>query len=150
LAAGVSAKSSIEESKGRKDACEVWESDLTSYTSVHVFTKRALSELSKIDVLLQNAGVATKKFELAENHERTITVNVVCTFLLVLLLLPKLEETTTENPPEKPRWSIVTSEVHALTNLFESKDGKPFVNLDDAQKSNMNQRYPTIKAVSRT
>jgi retinol dehydrogenase 12 len=98
-----------------------WESDLTSYTSVHVFTKRALSELSKIDVLLQNAGVATKKFELVESHERTITVNVISTFLLVLLLLPKLEETTSENPPEKPRWSIVTSEVHAVTIYLSPK-----------------------------
>lgn len=147
LATGETAKSSIEESTGRKDVCEVCELDLTSYASVQVFAKRSSSELSKIDVLLRIAGVATKKFELAENHERAITVNVVSTFLLVLLSLPKLEETTTENPPEKPRWSILTSEVHALNNLPESKDGKPFLDLDDALKSNMNQRYPTLKAI---
>lgn len=58
-----------------------------------------------------------------------------------------MEETTTENPPERLRSSILTSEVHALTNLPESKDEKPFVDLDDALKSNMNQRYPTPKAI---
>lgn len=147
LAAGEEAKCSIEESTGRKNVCKVWELDLTSYASVQAFAKRASSDLSRIDVLLQNAGVATRKFELAENHERTIKVNVISTFLLGLLLLPKLEETATKNPPEKPRWSIVTSEVHALTNLPESKDGNTFTNLADPQKSNMNQRYPTSKLI---
>ncbi|EEA23323.1 hypothetical protein TMatcc_002182 [Talaromyces marneffei ATCC 18224] len=146
LDAGETAKSSIEESTGRKNICEVWELDLASYASVQAFAKRASSELDRIDVLLENAGVATKiHFERAENHERTITVNVIGTFLLGLLLLPKLEETGTKNPVEKPRWTIVTSEVHALTNLPECKDGNTFVSLDDPQKSNMNDRYPTSK-----
>lgn len=146
LAAGETAKCSIEESTGRNNVCEVWELDLTFYASVRESAKRASSELPRIDVLLQNAGVATKeKFELAENHERTITVNVISTFLLGLLLLPKLEDTATKNPVEKPRWTIVTSEVHALTNLAECKDGNTFVNLDDPLNSNMNQRYPTSK-----
>lgn len=82
---------------------------------------------------------------LAENHKRTITVSVISTFLLGLLLLPKLEETATNNSIEKPRWIIVTSEVHGLTNLPGSKDGNTFANLDDPQRSNMNQRYPTSK-----
>jgi NAD(P)-dependent dehydrogenase (short-subunit alcohol dehydrogenase family) len=147
LAAGEEAKSSIEESTGRKNVCEVWELDLTSYASVQKFAKRASSEIPKIDVLLQNAGVATKRFELAENHETTITVNVISTFLLGLLLLPKLEETAAEDPIGKPRWSIVTSEVHALTNLPESKHANTFISLDDPQKSNMEQRYSTSKLI---
>lgn len=145
VAAGEAAKNDIEKSTGKKNVCDVWQLDLASYASVQAFAKRAISELPKIDVLLQNAGISTERFELAENHERTITVNVINTFLLGLLLLPKLEETAAQNPRDKPRWTIVCSEVHALTNLPEHKEGNSFANLDNREKSQMAMRYPASK-----
>ncbi|KAK9386710.1 hypothetical protein V1515DRAFT_627382 [Lipomyces mesembrius] len=120
VAAGEKAKQSIEKSTGRTDVCEVWELDLASYASVKAFAERA-SKLPRIDVLLENAGIATRNFSLAEGHERTITVNVISTFILGLLLLPKLQATAKEIPSRKPHWTIVSSEVHAWTNLPEWK-----------------------------
>lgn len=147
VSAGEEAKKSIEQSTGKKNVCEVWELDLASYASVQAFAKRASTELSRIDVLLENAGISTNEFRLAENHERTITVNVISTFLLGLLLLPKLEETSDKlkNPNEKPRWVIVTSEVHAFTSFPERKEEHIFASLDDKKKSNMGTRYFTSK-----
>ena len=55
--------------------------------------KKAESELERIDILLENAGIATGAFKLVEGHESTVTVNVISTFLLAFLLLPKLQET---------------------------------------------------------
>jgi hypothetical protein len=95
--------------------------------------------------LLENAGLATEEFKFVENQERTVTVNVVSTFLLSLLLLPKMEETADKNPTEKPCWTIVSSSVHALTNLPEHKDGNTFANLSNREKSDKKVRYPTSK-----
>ncbi|OKL57905.1 hypothetical protein UA08_06419 [Talaromyces atroroseus] len=147
VSAGQRAKQSIEESTGRENVCEVWELDLASYASVQAFAKRASTELSRIDVLLENAGLATEQFKFAENQERTITVNVISTFLLGLLLLPKMEETADKdkNPTKKPRWTIVCSGAHALTNFPEYKEGNTFANLSNKEKSDMTVRYPTSK-----
>ncbi|KAK9489247.1 hypothetical protein V1508DRAFT_428593 [Lipomyces doorenjongii] len=144
VAAGEKAKQSIEESTGRTDVCEVWELDLASYASVKAFAQRA-SKLPRIDVLLENAGIATFNFSLAEGHERTITVNVISTFMLGLLLLPKLKATAKEIPSTKPHWTIVSSEVHAWTNLPEWRSSNTFEALDDPKNAKMQARYPTSK-----
>lgn len=143
--AGEKVKLDIEESTGRKNVCEVWELDLASYASVQAFAKRASSELPRIDVLLENAGIATRNFTLAENHERSITVNVISTFLLGLLLLPKMYQAAATDDGDKARWTIVSSDIHAQSNLPEHKEGNTFVNLDDKQKSDMGKRYPASK-----
>ncbi|KAK9320309.1 hypothetical protein V1517DRAFT_354593 [Lipomyces orientalis] len=129
IASGEKAKQSIEESTGR--------------TGVS-FAERA-SKLPRIDVLLENAGIATRIFSLAENHERTITVNVISTFMLGLLLLPKLKATAKEIPTAKPHWTIVSSGVHAWTNLPEWKSSNTFEALDDEKNARMEVRYPTSK-----
>ena len=109
--AGEEAKADIEKSTScAAGTVEVWDLDLASYASVKAFAERA-SKLPRLDVLLENAGVATYKFAEAEGHERTITVNVISTFLLALLLLPKLKATARQFKTE-PRLCIVTSEVH--------------------------------------
>lgn len=143
-AAGKKAKENIEASTGRQNICEVWELDLASYASVQAFAKRAISELPRIDVLLENAGVAALNYKLAERHESTITVNVISTFLLGLLLLPKLKESSQKTSSPSPRWVIVTSEVHAHTKLPEWKTPNTFKTLDDEKNFNR-VRYPTSK-----
>ncbi len=47
-------------------------------------------------------------------NESTITVNVVSTFLLALLILPKLQETA-KLQGTTPNLTIVSSEVHFFT-----------------------------------
>jgi retinol dehydrogenase-12 len=71
---------------------EVWELDLNSYASVKAFAGRAKG-LERLDVVVENAAVFKFDYATAEDNEQSVTVNVVCTFLHALLLLPKLRET---------------------------------------------------------
>ena len=143
--AGETAKKSIESTTGRTGVCEVWKLDLASYDSVQAFAKRADRELPRLDVLLENAGLATDKFAVAEGQERTVTVNVISTFLLALLLLPKLRETAKKNGTTSVL-TIVSSEVHTFTKLPEWKAGPNiFETLADEKISDMKSRYPVSK-----
>ncbi len=81
-------------------AVDVWELDLGSYASVRAFASRAEQELDRLDVLVDNASIAASSRDEAEGHELTITVNVLSTFLLTLLLLPKLRLTAS-------RWNVL-------------------------------------------
>ncbi|KAF3810854.1 Retinol dehydrogenase 14 [Colletotrichum gloeosporioides] len=121
--AGHKAKETIEQSTGRQGVCEVWEVDLASYDSVRAFSARA-SQLPRLDLLMANAGIATTRFTAAEGHERSITVNVISTFLLAFLLGP---------------------EVHAWTDLPEWKTENTFKTLDGETTADMNMRYPATK-----
>lgn len=142
--AGNLAKQSIEQSTGRDGVCEVWEVDLASYESVKAFGARA-AKLPRLDVVVANAGIATTRYSTAEGHERNITVNVISTFLLALLLVPTLKATAQKNQGATPRLSVVTSEVHAWTDLPEWKTDNTFTTLDDETTANMNMRYPASK-----
>lgn len=143
---GERAKESILEStKCRSDVIEVWPLDLCSYNSVKEFAARANRELERVDVLLENAGIARGDWHWAEDNEQTITVNVVSTFLLAFLLLPKLRQTATQFNT-RTVLSIVSSEVHQMVD-FEEKDAPEgiFNRLNDQSKSKMDTRYPTSK-----
>jgi NAD(P)-dependent dehydrogenase (short-subunit alcohol dehydrogenase family) len=141
LAAGEAARKDIQEStRCDPNVVEVWSLDLSSYSSVKSFADRA-SRLPRIDVLLENAGINTAHFVLAEGHERTITVNVISTFLLALLMLPKLKAVALELSIF-PRLVI---EVHAITRFPEWKEPNIFAALDRQPGARMSERYPTSK-----
>jgi retinol dehydrogenase-12 len=94
---GKAAKASIVESTDRADAAsviEVWQLDLSNYDSVIRFSERAKT-LPRVDVIIENAAIVTLTFRMAGGDESTITTNVISTFLLALLMLPKLWETAT-------------------------------------------------------
>ena len=137
LEKGDAAKRSIEETTNRTGAVEVWQLDLSSYESVKQFVKRA-EGLKRVDVVVENAGIATDRYKMAEDNESTITVNVVSTFLLGLMILPKLRETATKFNIT-PHLVIVSSEVHAFTsfpeksspNIFETLNGKETAVMSD-------------------
>jgi len=144
--AGEEAKQDIEATtKCDRSMVEVWALDLSSYDSVKSFADRA-SKLPRIDVLLENAGIAASKYSLAEGHERTITVNVISTFLLALLLLPKLKSTASQFNTS-PRLVIVSSEVHGWTKFPEWKESKiiPALDAGDEKTATFKERYPTSK-----
>ena len=140
---GEAARRSIEESTKRPGVVEVWSLDLSSYQSVRQFADRAKG-LNRLDVLLENAGIATDTFALAEDDEATITVNVVSTFLLGLLLLPKLRETG-QRFNILPRLVIVSSEVHFLTSFPERKSANIFETLNNKEQARMLDRYNVTK-----
>ncbi|KAL8829477.1 MAG: hypothetical protein Q9170_006149 [Blastenia crenularia] len=140
---GEAAKASIEETTGRKGVVEVWQLDLTSYESVKEFAKRAQG-LQRLDVLLENAGLMNDKWIMAEQDELSVTTNVVSTFLLGLLLLPKLQETASRFNVQ-PRLVIVASDMHFNTNLEERKAPSIFDKLREKEGARMSIRYAVTK-----
>lgn len=102
---------------------EVWSLDLGSHASVTAFADRVNKELPRLDIALLNAGIATDKFKIVEGDESTITTNVTSTFLLGMLLLPKLKETAKNFPDApKPHLTFTSSEVHFMTKFPTGKD----------------------------
>ncbi|GKZ91934.1 hypothetical protein CBS76997_9975 [Aspergillus niger] len=159
LSAGESARAEILNAQPDCDpqTVEVWPLDLASYDSVRAFATRATTTLDRLDVLLCNAGLATFQCSKAEGHERMITVNVISTFLLAVLLVPKLRETRRlcQQMGEEghiPVLSIVASEVHAFTKFPErnapaEKGVAVFEALDEPERyyKTMAERYRTSK-----
>lgn len=144
ISKGEAAKASIEASERcSTDTVQVWQLDLASYDSVKAFAKQ-VETLPRVDAVVENAGIATWDFKLAEGHESTMTVNVISTFLLALLILPKLRETAARFNT-RPYLVIVTSEVHHWTDMPERKSAEIFKALDDKDGANMSDRYNVSK-----
>ncbi|PKS12411.1 hypothetical protein jhhlp_000615 [Lomentospora prolificans] len=126
---------------------QVWPLDMGKYDSVKAFAARA-NELPRVDIVIENAGVATYDYREAEGGEETIVVNVISTFLLAALVLPKLKETAREFGV-RPALTITASEVHSWAKFPErnAPEGKIFDTLLD--KSNWgqmkNDRYMVSK-----
>lgn len=139
---GEAAKKSIEDSTQRSGVVEVWPLDLSSYESVKQFAKQAQT-LPRLDVLLENAGVQQKNFTTTEQDETTITTNVTSTFLLALLMLPKLRETA-QRFNTLPKLTIVASDVHFLAKFKERKAKKIFDALNNEKTANMPDRYGIV------
>jgi NAD(P)-dependent dehydrogenase (short-subunit alcohol dehydrogenase family) len=134
----------ISTTKRPAESVQVWELDLSSYESVKKFADRASSELKRVDVLMENAGIATQKWQVSEGWERTLMVNVLGTFYLAFLMLPKLKAVAKEFNIQ-PRLTIVSSEVHEWTKFPEGKQPEVFKALNDEKKTNMGERYQTSK-----
>lgn len=98
-----------------KGELEVWQLDLGSFKSVLAFGDR-VNQLDRLDILCQNAGVATMKFSRTDDgFETTTQVNDLSTGLLALLALPLLNKTLKMTPIPtsadfKPHLTIVSSE----------------------------------------
>lgn len=84
--------------------------DLNSYASVKAICKRA-EELKRLDIVVENAGIAVPTYEEVEGMESTITVNVISTFLMALLLLPTLRKSALKYNTI-PHLVIVASDAH--------------------------------------
>ncbi|KAI9883361.1 MAG: hypothetical protein M1823_004873 [Watsoniomyces obsoletus] len=145
LERGEAARKSILESTQRSpESIEVWELDLSSFASVKKFAERVIKDLSRLDILLENAGISTLDFKLVEENESTVTVNVISTFLLALLLLPKLRETA-KSFKVTPRLVVVSSEVHHWTAFPERNSERIFEELRVEEKARMMDRYNVSK-----
>ncbi|KAL8780689.1 MAG: hypothetical protein Q9203_003045 [Teloschistes exilis] len=121
------------------DVLEVWPLDLTSYASVRRFAHRAERELERVDVLLENAGMMTQRWQVAEEDELHVTTNVTSTFLLGLLLLPKMRETALKFGV-RPRLVVVSSDLHFTTELPERKAERIFDKLNQREGTDLGKR----------
>jgi retinol dehydrogenase-12 len=113
---GGAAKHEIEELLRRPGIVEVWPVDLSSYESIKEFCARA-NKLERLDAVVENAGLATPKYKEVEGMESTITVNVISTFLMALLLLPKLRESAVKFNIV-PHLTVVASDAHEQVLLL--------------------------------
>lgn len=147
---GRAAKQDIESTTGcGKDVINVWQLDMSSYANVQKFAERVKSELERVDIFIANAGVVHNKFKDMEGEEGTITVNVVSTFLLTALVLPKLKETASKFNT-RPTLTITASEVHAWTNFEErtAPDGEIYNTIKERAKASddaVSKLYPLSK-----
>lgn len=69
------------------------------------------AQLERLDVVIENAGIAVPTYEEFEGMECTITVNVISAFFMALLLLPKLRADAVKFNMV-PRLTIVASDAH--------------------------------------
>lgn len=61
-------------------------------------------------------GVQTTQFKLVNGYETDISINVISTFLLGLLILPKLQESAIKFGTQ-PTLTIVTSDTHYFAQV---------------------------------
>jgi NAD(P)-dependent dehydrogenase (short-subunit alcohol dehydrogenase family) len=162
VSAGEKAKAEIEAETGKTNVAEVWVLDLASYDSVKAFATKAITELDRIDALIENAAVAINERALAEGHLLSVTVNVLSTFLLGVLLLPKMSESAKQFGI-LPHIAIVSSGAgFDVKDAWNKIKDDPLVKMDDEEmtvlltyvayncfrpsiRSNSVSRYPLTK-----
>jgi NAD(P)-dependent dehydrogenase (short-subunit alcohol dehydrogenase family) len=137
-AKGTAVVAEIEAETARTGVVEAWELDYSRYASVKDFCAK-VAELERVDAVVLNAGVGTPKFEIFEEDESTITVNVISTVLLMLLLLPVLRTSA-------GRWNViptlsVTGSAYHRSAKFPERDAPNILEaLSDAKTSDMGER----------
>ncbi|TDZ33567.1 Short chain dehydrogenase atnD [Colletotrichum spinosum] len=145
---GAAAKRAIESAAGcDPSVVEVWHLDMSKYASVESFAARVRAELPRVDIFVANAGVAHAKYNLMEEYEGTITVNVVSTLLLTALVVPKMRETAAKFPGSRPTFTIVASEVHAWTDLPQrnAPEGEILATISEDGRVDTEKLYPISK-----
>jgi retinol dehydrogenase-12 len=135
---GEEAKTDIESTTEITGAMDIWELNLASYSSVKAFSKR-VSSLPRVDIVIMNASIASYSFEIAEDSESSIAVNVISTFLLVVAFLPLLRTFAT-TWGILPVITIVGSDMHHFTKFPERLAPNSLAALSE-KSSNMKERY---------
>ncbi|KAL2208253.1 putative short-chain dehydrogenase/reductase family protein [Sarocladium strictum] len=109
-----------------KARVEAWPLDMLSYDSIQEFVKTVQRELSRLDIVVLNAGLRKIGFGLSEltGHEEVVQVNYISTVLLSVLLLPILKERSPSGTPG--RLTIVSSGI-VLLHKFPNSDRMPFL-----------------------
>ena len=108
---------------------DVWHLDMELYTSVQDFVRKCDKELSRIDVLILNAGISPVQFHKTEatGHEKTIQVNHISTALLAVLLLPVLKYKASTTRAEQPPTLTLVNSVMAQLCSFPNRDRRPLL-----------------------
>jgi len=125
----------------------VWQVDLNDFTSVLAFCKRAESQLPRLDGLICNAGIELTRYETSEGFEKTLTINVISTFLMATKLLPHLRKTAKAYSIDT-HIEIVGSCIHVFGpdgQLAMSSQQGMLTMLSERKTADMAQRYALSK-----
>jgi NAD(P)-dependent dehydrogenase (short-subunit alcohol dehydrogenase family) len=131
-----------------KASIEVWKLDMCLYSSVQAFAKRVDTQLSRIDIVILNAGRARLEYHKCEitGHEEDLQVNYLSTILLTVLLLPTLKA---KGPPGQPAHLTISSAALTLHSKFLQKDKIPLLPaLDDPNNFDRGDSYITSKLLA--
>ncbi|CAK5283328.1 unnamed protein product [Mycena citricolor] len=135
-------------------SAELWLLDLADFASVSAFADRFERDCGRLDILVENAGVSTDKYEVSKDGwETSMQVNDLSTPLLALRLLPLMVKTAQEHQTT-PRLVIVASEVHYWTEISKevAEDPSPLSVLGGAEfcsvPKQMADRYPLTKLLN--
>ncbi|KAK7978077.1 hypothetical protein PG996_004123 [Apiospora saccharicola] len=126
---------------------EVWPLDMDSYDSVKAFATRVSAALPRLDGVLANAGVMTTQWSLSEGYEKTLNVNFISTFLLYMLLLPKMRESG-RTTGHICRFAIPNSALYNMAPLAEldpDKNLSIIERLNNEKSADMGGRYSLSK-----
>ncbi|KAJ5594133.1 NAD(P)-binding protein [Penicillium hispanicum] len=137
-------KTALEKCTNRPGVVQVWELEMSSFQSVQNFASRA-SELARLDIALLNAGLWNRTYaKSAEDWEETLQVNTLSTSLLALLLLPKLQESSSVSEPT--HLSVVSSQqfVRVRPESLQT-DGALLVHLNSAERFQGPKQYGISK-----
>ncbi|RYP29728.1 hypothetical protein DL767_006603 [Monosporascus sp. MG133] len=124
---------------------EVWQLDMSSYDSIQAFARRVQDKLSRLDIVILNAGVRKLAFGTVRGtgHEETIQVNYLSTALLTILLLPILKS---KSPAGGPGRLTIAGAALSLAAKFPNKNKDPLLpSFDDAKTFAGIDRYNTSK-----
>ncbi|KAI0891180.1 putative short-chain dehydrogenase/reductase family protein [Annulohypoxylon nitens] len=147
LEAGEAAKNEIESLTNNRGIAEVWSLDLGNFESVKAFAKRSASQLNRIDALIENASVALDHWSVTEGYESSVTINIISTFLLAALMLPKMNESA-KRFKTMPHLTIVTSEAGFMVKkVFQGVKDSPLAKMNDPKAPDITQRYPLTKLI---
>ena len=128
---------------------EVWQLDMCSYPSVQAFVSRVDSQLSRIDIVLLNAGGMRLEFTVNKStgHEWAVQVNYLSTMLLTLLLLPILKaKGKTDGSPA--RLTIVSAAL-TLAAKFPNKNAIPLLtSFDNPKNFDQQETYNSSKLLA--
>ncbi|KAL2004826.1 hypothetical protein VTN00DRAFT_3099 [Thermoascus crustaceus] len=118
---------------------EVWELDYSSYASVKAFAAKVAATLDLINAVVLNAGIATQKFEMFEDNESSITVNVISSTLLIIL------RSVAEKHHTVPVIAVASSVAHSFTSFPERETTNSLSTLNDEKTANMSECYQVSK-----
>jgi len=137
---------------------EVWRLDLGDFSTVRTFAERAEAELERLDILLCNAGLIPREWELTKDGwETTLQTNCIATFYLSLLLLPLIRRTvaahyvnvpaSSEPSLSQPHLTIVSSALHYMSALEKKSSPNILLELNDPANFNPTERYQDTKVM---
>lgn len=122
---------------------------MNSYASVQAFAVRVNVELPRLDAFSGNAGIMGMSWRKTEDNEETLTTNVVSTYLLGLLLLPKLQQTAKAFNTES-YFTVTSSELYEVAKFKESNvpEGQIFATMNDEKTAVIDDRYNVTKLIT--
>ncbi|KAI2482379.1 Short-chain dehydrogenase [Pyrenophora tritici-repentis] len=146
---GLVAKQEITRTTGHKNI-KVWKLDMSDYTSIQSFVKRAEDELDRVDVFIANAGVVRSQYHEVNGHEEAIAVNVIATTLLMVNMIPKMRDTATRFNT-RPTFTVTGSAAyeHTIFPQRSAPDGQILTTLSHREtcEKYWSQQYPVSKLI---